>query len=86
LWRQGHLSFDHSLKKFISRMLVTCGGTIVVFKSFQALLQPLFIEGELIRDLSVTGLVAAGFLSFLLLAHMMGAMKFHELKLMFART
>lgn len=86
LWRQGHLSFDSPLKKFIARMLVTCGGTIVALKSLQALLQPLFIKGELIRDLSVTGLISLGLLSFFLLAHLMGVMKFHDLKLMFART
>lgn len=83
LWRKGHLSFDQHLKKFTSRMLLTCGGTVVLLKSLQFIVQPLFLSGELIRDLSITGLISFGLLSFLFLAHLMGAMKFHDLKHMF---
>lgn len=83
LWRQGHLKFDVRLKKFTSRMLLTCGGTVVLLKSLQFLLQPLLIRGELLRDLSITGLIGLGLLGFLVLSHLMGAMKFNELKHMF---
>lgn len=83
LWRQGHLHFDRRLKKFASRMMLTCGGTILLLKCLQFLVQPLLLRGELMRDLSVTGLVSLGLLGFLLLSHLMGAMKFHELKHMF---
>lgn len=87
LWRQGHLHFDSRLKKFVSRMVLACGGTVVLLKSLQLLMQPLLLRGELMRDISVTGIVSLGFLGFLLLSHLMGAMKFHELKHMFfART
>ncbi|MBA3813162.1 MAG: murein biosynthesis integral membrane protein MurJ [Alphaproteobacteria bacterium] len=87
LWRKGHLSFDMHLKKFISRMILTCGGTVVLLKSLQFIVQPLFSKGELMRDLSITGLISFGLLGFLFLAHLMGAMRFHQLKHMFfART
>lgn len=87
LWHQGHLYFDPHLKKFIYRMLLTCGGTVVVLKSLQLLVQPLFFKGELIRDLSIMGLISCGLVIFLTLAHLVGAMKFQQLKHMFlART
>jgi peptidoglycan biosynthesis protein MviN/MurJ (putative lipid II flippase) len=85
LWYKKHISFDHHLKKFISRMVLTCGGTVVLLKVLQFVLQPLLLKGELVRSLSVTGLVSFGLFGFLLLAHLMGAMKFKELKHMFAR-
>lgn len=87
LWRQGHLCFDCRLKKFVSRMILTCGGTIILLKSLQFFVQPLLLRGELMRNISVTGLVSLGLLGFLLLSHLMGAMKFNDLKHMFfART
>lgn len=87
LWRQGHLTFDIRLKKFISRMMLTCGGTVMLLKSLQYLLQPFLLRGELLRDLSITGLIGLGLVGFLVLSHLMGAMKFHDLKHMFlART
>jgi len=87
LWYKGYLCFDSRLKKFISRMILTCGGTVLLLKSLQFLVHPLLLRGELMRDLSVTGLISFGLLGFLFLAHLMGAMKFHELKHMFfART
>ncbi len=84
LWRQGYLSVEVRLKKFAFRMIFTCGGTIVLLKGLQALLHPLLFEGEFTRSLSVAGLVSFGLLSFLILSHFMGALKFHELKLMFS--
>jgi putative peptidoglycan lipid II flippase len=87
LWRQGHLIFDRRLKKFTARMIFACGGTVVLLKSLQFLLQPLLVRGEWVRDLSITGLISAGLVGFLLLAHLMGAMRWNELKHMFlART
>ena len=84
LWRQGYLRFEDHLKKFASRMALTCGGTIVLLKGLQFLVHPFFIKGELVRDLSVVGLAGFGFLGFLFLSHIMGALKFNELKLMFS--
>lgn len=87
LWRQGHLKFEVRLKKFASRMVLTCGGTVVLLKSLQFLFQPLLLSGEFLRDLSITGLISLGLMGFLLLSHFMGAMKFNDLKHMFfART
>lgn len=83
LWRQGHLLFDGHLKKFTARMMLTCGGTVMLLKSMQVLLQPFLVRGELLRDLSITGLISGGFLGFLLLAHFMGAMRLSDLKHMF---
>lgn len=83
LWRQGHFKFDLHLKKFMSRMLLTCTGTAVLLKSLQFVLHPLLISGEVVRSLSVTGLVGMGLLGFLLLSHLLGAMKFNDLKHMF---
>ncbi len=84
LWRQGHLTFEAHLKKFASRMILSCGGTIVLLKALQSLLHPLLLEGEFLRDLSVAGLVSFGLLGFLILSHVMGALRFNELKLMFS--
>lgn len=84
LWRQGHLTFEVRLKKFASRMILSCGGTIILLKALRSLLQPLFLEGELLRGLSVAGLVGFGLLGFLILSHVMGALRFNELKLMFS--
>ncbi len=84
LWRQGHLHFEERLKKFAGRMAFTCGGTVVLLKGLQTLVHPLLMHGELIRDLSVAGLISFGLLGFLFLSHFMGALKFNELKLMFS--
>ncbi len=84
LWRQGHLVFEDRLKKFSSRMILTCGGTVVLLKSLQFMVHPLLLGGELTRDLVVMGLVSFGVAGFLLLSHVMGALKFHDLKLMFS--
>lgn len=84
LWRQGHLHLEDRLKKFTSRMALTCGGTIVLLKSLQFLIHPFLVRGEFMRDLSVAGLISLGIVGFLLLSHWMGALKFHELKLMFS--
>lgn len=84
LWYQGHLHIETHLKKFISRMVLTCGGTIVLLKSLQFLFHPFFLRGELIRSLSIIGLVGLAFGGFLLLSHFMGALRFNELKLMFS--
>ena len=83
LWHKGFLYFNTHLKKFGSRMILTCGGTVVLLKSFQFLAQPLFLRGELVRDLSITALISFGLFSFLLLSHFMGVMKFQQLKHMF---
>ena len=84
LWRQGYLRFEDHLKKFSSRMALTCGGTIILLKSLQFLIHPFLVRGELVRDLSVIGVVGLGFLGFLFLSHFMGVLKFNELKLMFS--
>lgn len=84
LWRQGYLCFEDRLKKFASRMLLACGGTVILLKSFQFLLHPFLLKGELLRDLSVAGLISIGILGFLFLSHFMGALKFNDLKLMFS--
>lgn len=87
LWNKGYLHFNQHLKKFLSRMILTCGGTVVLLKSLQFFIQPFFSRGELMRDLSIAGLISLGLLGFLFLAHLMGAMKIHDLKHMFfART
>jgi len=87
LWRGGHLRFEARLKKFSSRIALTCVGTVILLKSLQVLIHPLLLRGELIRDLSVIGLVSFGLIGFLILSHFMGAFRFNELKLMFrART
>jgi putative peptidoglycan lipid II flippase len=83
LWRQNYLRFEARLKKFIPRMILTCGATVILLKSLQVLMYPLLFKGELLRDLSVTGLISTGLLGFLLLSHLMGTMKFNELKHMF---
>ena len=46
LWRQGHLTFEARLKKFASRMTLTCGGTVVLLKALQSLVHPLLLRGE----------------------------------------
>lgn len=83
LWRQGYLCFDPRLKKFASRMILSCGGMVVLLKFLQFLVQPLLSRGELMRDLSITGLISFGILGFLFLSHYIGAMRFHDLKHMF---
>jgi putative peptidoglycan lipid II flippase len=84
LWRQGHLSFEAPFKKFASRMLLTCAGTAILLKSLQFFIHPFLLQGELLRDLSVAGLVGVGLIGFFLFSHFMGALKFNELKLMFS--
>ncbi len=84
LWRQGHLHFDERLKKFTSRMVFVCGGTTLLLKVLQYLIHPLLSRGELVRDLSVAGLVSSGLVGFFFLSHLMGALKFNDLKLMFS--
>lgn len=84
LWKQGHLHIEARLKKFTSRMLLTCGATVILLKTLQFIIHPLLLRGELIRDLSVIGLVSFGILGFLFISHFMGAFKMSELKLMFA--
>lgn len=84
LWKQGYLRFDARLRKFTLRILLTCGGTILLLKGLQFIFYPLLLSGELVRSLVVTGLVGGGLLGFLLLSHLMGAFKFQDLKLMFS--
>ncbi len=84
LWRRDHLNFEMRLKKFVSRMLLTCVGTVVLLKGLQILVHPLLFQGEIIRSLCIAALVSGGALGFLLLSHMTGALKFYDLKLMFA--
>ena len=84
LWKQGHLHVEDRLKKFTFRMLLTCGATVVLLKTLQFIIHPLLLRGELIRDLSVVGLVSFGILGFLFISHVMGAFKMNELKLMFS--
>ncbi len=84
LWRQGHLVFEDRLKKFSSRMILACGGTIVLLKALQFSVHPLLLGGEFVRGFVVMGLVSFGLAGFLFLSHVMGALKFHELKLMFS--
>ena len=84
LWRQGYLNFEVRLRKFASRMVLTCGGTIILLKALQSLLHPLLIGGEIVRSLSVAGLIGFGLLGFLVLSHIIGALRFNELKLMFS--
>ncbi len=87
LWQGGSLRFESRLKRFASRMVFTCIGTVVFLKVLQSLISPFFLKGELVRDLSVAGLVTMGLLGFLVLSHLMGAFRFNDLKLMFsART
>jgi putative peptidoglycan lipid II flippase len=84
LWKQGHLVFEDRLKKFISRMLLACGCTIVLLKGLQFFIQPLLLQGEFVRDLSIAGLISFGIIGFLTLSHIIGALRFHDLKLMFS--
>ena len=84
LWYQGFFNFQVRLKKFASRMALTCVGTVLLLKALQFVLYPLLFEGDVIKSLSVIGLVILGFLGFLLLSHFLGALRFHELKLMFS--
>ncbi|MBY0500829.1 MAG: murein biosynthesis integral membrane protein MurJ [Alphaproteobacteria bacterium] len=84
LWRQGHLRFEDRLKKFAGRMILVCGGTIALLKLLQHLVHPLLSRGELVRDLSIAGLISFGLVGFLFLSHLMGALRFNDLKLMFS--
>lgn len=84
LWRKGFLCFEVRLKRFASRMLFTCGATVLLLKSLQFMFQPYLGRGELLRGLSVAGLVVFGLVGFLLLSHLMGALRFNDLKLMFS--
>lgn len=84
LWHQGHFNFEARLKKFTSRIVLTCGGTVVLLKGLQFLFHPFFIGGEVVRSLSVVGLVGFGLIGFFLLSHFIGALRFNELKLMFS--
>jgi putative peptidoglycan lipid II flippase len=84
LWRQGHLFFEARLKRFASRMVLTCGGTVVLLKALQFCAYPFLLGGELLRDLVVTGVVSFGLIGFLFLSHVMGVFKFHDLKVMFS--
>ncbi len=86
LWRQGHFVFEKRLIHFGSRMLATCGGTVVLLKSMAVMAQPFFAGGELERGSVVVGLLGVGVCGFLVFSHYMGAIRFHDLKLMFART
>lgn len=83
LWRQGYLRVEDRLKKFASRMMITCAATIILFKGLNFLVHPLLLKGELIRDLSVAGLVSFGLIGFLLFSHFIGALRFQDLKIMF---
>lgn len=82
-WREGYLVFEPHLKKFMGRMVLTCGGTISFLKGLQFIATPFLFSGQLTRSLVVLALVGCGLLCFLLLSHLIGAFKFHELKLMF---
>lgn len=84
LWRRGYFTFENQLKKFAARMSLTCGGTILLLQALQTYLRPLASEGTFMRSLSVAGLVAAGLAGFLILSHLMGALRFNELKTMFS--
>ncbi|MBS0272327.1 MAG: murein biosynthesis integral membrane protein MurJ [Proteobacteria bacterium] len=84
LWYQGHFTFEIRLKKFMSRMALTCVGTIILLKSLRSLFYPFFLEGEITRSLSVIGLVSFSLVGFFLLSHFIGALRFNELKLMFS--
>ncbi len=84
LWRQGHLLIEDRLKKFGSRMLLTCGSTVLLLKALQFALYPFLLRGEFMRGLVVLGIVSGGLVGFLLLSHVIGALKFHDLKLMFS--
>ena len=70
----GHLRFEARLKKFASRMVLTCVGTVVLLKSLQSLIHPLLLRGELVRDLSVAGLVTGGFIGFFILLPYYGSL------------
>src|SRR3990167_7305425 len=83
LWRGGHLRFEVRLKRFAFRMALTCVGTVILLKSLQALVQPLLLRGEFVRDISVAGLVSFGLVGFLILSHFMGAFRLNDFKLMF---
>lgn len=84
LWKQGYLIFEERLKKFVSRMLLACGGTIILLKGLQFFIQPLLLQGEFVRALSIAGLISFGIIGFLVLSHIIGALKFNDLKLMFS--
>ena len=86
LWRQGYFVFEKRLIHFGSRMLITCGSTAVLLKGMQLCVQPLFSSGELARGSVVIGLLSAGVCGFLIFSHYMGALRFGDLRLMFART
>ncbi len=87
LWRQGYLRFEVRIKKFAFRIAFTCVGTVVLLKGLLSLIHPLLARGELVRDLSVVGLVVLGLLGFFILSHILGAFRFNDFKLMFsART
>jgi putative peptidoglycan lipid II flippase len=84
LWRQGHLRFEDRIKRFAVRMTLACGGTIVLLKLLQYVVHPFLSRGELVRDISIAGLISFGLLGFLFLSHLMGALRFNDLKLMFS--
>jgi len=84
LWRRGYFLFEDHLKKFVSRMLLSCAGTTALLRLALFLFQPLDLEGAFVRGLSVAGLVAIGLFGFLSFSHLMGVMRFNELKYMFS--
>ena len=84
LWRQGHLLIEDRLKRFGSRMILTCVSTVILLKALQFSLHPFLLGGEFMRGLVVLGIVSGGLFGFLLLSHVIGALKFHDLKLMFS--
>lgn len=85
LWRQGYFNFQARLKKFSFRMALTSVATIGLFKMLLFFFYPLFDAGDFLRSLSILGLVSMGLLGFLILSHVMGALRFGDLKIMFAK-
>lgn len=86
LWRKGHLVFENRLVHFLNRMAITCGSTVILLKALQFCLQPLFLEGDWARAGMAISLLSAGICGFLILSHLLGALRFGELKLMFAKA
>lgn len=80
LWRRGYFVFEKHLKKFTFRMLLTCISTAVLLRFALYIFHHLTLEGTFMKGTFVAGIVVFGLCGFLIFSHLMGALKFNELK------